>query len=447
MRIGLVACSKQKLDYPAPARELYTSPLFQKAATHCEENYDRWFILSAKYGLLEPWRVIEPYDETLNDKPSPKRKEWARMVLDQITINILADKTFYFHAGVRYRENLEPHLDSVSPLKGLGIGQQLAWYANQKKVSDPKFFCVVGNRDHLKIYNELGGFEKLPIWHFIEGNHRDFLTSLVYLRGMQVPPGRRFIDCGAWSYKTEEFPRWSPEECAEKYGEIVKPGDFVASPDHMVLRDHDAEEEARRIAITLQNAMKFRPLIAPDVNAVGVTHGNSIETRIRMTEELLEMGYENIAVGSVAMRAGSRKWLRALMEEMAKLKGKHGFYMHVLGVSALSWYHEFKEFGVDSYDGSAMFFSAFTGATYYWPNEEGQIAKYSVKELQPWAIPECDCPPCIAMRNQGIDTRTLGSNESNMGRAVHNINMYLRALKAIAGQPQATQGKLDFGAV
>ena len=65
MRIGIVACSKTKLATPAPAKDLYTSPLFKAARAYCERTYDRWFILSALHGLVEPETVIEPYDVTL----------------------------------------------------------------------------------------------------------------------------------------------------------------------------------------------------------------------------------------------------------------------------------------------------------------------------------------------------------------------------------------------
>lgn len=39
--IGLVGCAAAKLSRPAPARELYISQLFRKAATYAEEHSDR----------------------------------------------------------------------------------------------------------------------------------------------------------------------------------------------------------------------------------------------------------------------------------------------------------------------------------------------------------------------------------------------------------------------
>lgn len=72
-KISLVACLKTKLEKPAPARDLYQSPLFQKASAYCERTYDRWFILSAKYGLLDPKFVIEPYDLSLKSMTREER--------------------------------------------------------------------------------------------------------------------------------------------------------------------------------------------------------------------------------------------------------------------------------------------------------------------------------------------------------------------------------------
>jgi hypothetical protein len=67
MRVGLVGCVKSKQSQAAPARELYVSPLFRGRRAWVERTCDRWFILSAKHGLVEPDRVLAPYDEILMD--------------------------------------------------------------------------------------------------------------------------------------------------------------------------------------------------------------------------------------------------------------------------------------------------------------------------------------------------------------------------------------------
>jgi len=60
-----VGCGKGKLDHATKARYLYTGSLFRKANAYCIANYDEWFILSAKHGLLDPNDVIDPYDLSL----------------------------------------------------------------------------------------------------------------------------------------------------------------------------------------------------------------------------------------------------------------------------------------------------------------------------------------------------------------------------------------------
>lgn len=138
MRIGLVACGKAKHDRPAPAHELYTSGLFQKASAYAAETYDRWYILSAKHHLLEPGQVIAPYDLSLKGLSTTQRKAWAMAVCaqlcEQYPPNRAPQPEFYLHAGADYREFLADCLRSNGyvahvPLAGLSIGRQLHWYS------------------------------------------------------------------------------------------------------------------------------------------------------------------------------------------------------------------------------------------------------------------------------------------------------------------------------
>ncbi|MFA9427124.1 DUF6884 domain-containing protein [Natronorubrum sp. A-ect3] len=65
--IGLISCTKTKLERPASLSGLYSpSTLFSKARRYCERHHDSWYILSAKYNLLEPdSQPIKPCDDTL----------------------------------------------------------------------------------------------------------------------------------------------------------------------------------------------------------------------------------------------------------------------------------------------------------------------------------------------------------------------------------------------
>ena len=128
----LVSCVKTKQCYPAPARDLYTSNWFVKARTCVERSGRSWYILSAKYGLVEPNEQIEPYEKTLNDMGADDRRAWARGVIETLEPHLIGVKSVVFLAGRNYRECLVLALHrrgiAVSvPMEGLGFYEQLAW--------------------------------------------------------------------------------------------------------------------------------------------------------------------------------------------------------------------------------------------------------------------------------------------------------------------------------
>jgi len=124
----LIACVALKAQTPAPARDLYQSPLFRKAIRYAEQlRPDRIFILSAKYGLVPSEQRIEPYNETLNDKSVAEIRAWADKVVRDLREHADLDRDrFTILAGQNYRRFLMPHLRNVEiPLEGLPIGKQL----------------------------------------------------------------------------------------------------------------------------------------------------------------------------------------------------------------------------------------------------------------------------------------------------------------------------------
>ena len=140
LKIAFVSCTKIKANYPCSAREMYQkSSLFSKAIKYIEQNnYDDWFVLSAKYGLLRQQDVIEPYDLTLNNMKVSERKEWSKLVLKQIENLQLDISQIDFYAGAKYREYLIPVLEQKGivcnvPLQGKGIGEQLQYYSLNTK--------------------------------------------------------------------------------------------------------------------------------------------------------------------------------------------------------------------------------------------------------------------------------------------------------------------------
>lgn len=80
-RVALVSCGKLKLPHAAPARDLYTGPLFTDARTHVlADGYDHWLILSAEHGVVHPDRVLEPYNTTIESLKVDQLARWARSI-------------------------------------------------------------------------------------------------------------------------------------------------------------------------------------------------------------------------------------------------------------------------------------------------------------------------------------------------------------------------------
>jgi hypothetical protein len=131
----LVGCVKAKLRHPAPAQDLYTSPLFREERAYAEACGVPWFILSAEHGLVRPDTVLEPYDLRLSKTTPAYRRAWGARVVDQLISEVgsLAGKRIEVHAGSAYtdaiRNDLRSHGAHVEePLSGLTMGKRLAWY-------------------------------------------------------------------------------------------------------------------------------------------------------------------------------------------------------------------------------------------------------------------------------------------------------------------------------
>jgi hypothetical protein len=130
--VFLVSCVSRKKNVPLAAKELYDSAWFQKARMYVESTGSPWFILSAKYGVVDPEAVIEPYDETLNTMSVHQRREWSKKVLSELRKHLQSTDKVIIFAGIKYREFLLRELRSLCssvevPMEGLRIGEQLSW--------------------------------------------------------------------------------------------------------------------------------------------------------------------------------------------------------------------------------------------------------------------------------------------------------------------------------
>jgi Family of unknown function (DUF6884) len=153
-RIALVSCGQRKLARHVEAQELYTSNLFRLSAEYAR-SFDAWYILSAAHGLLKPETVLAPYDASLADMRMEERQAWGGRVARRLLrfepgVNggriVGAARTQERHgsneastritvlAGRLYAEALAWDIASEQPLKGLGIGERLAWLKRQSAI-------------------------------------------------------------------------------------------------------------------------------------------------------------------------------------------------------------------------------------------------------------------------------------------------------------------------
>jgi hypothetical protein len=135
-KLMIVQCGQQKIWKKNPglgavaAKDAYTSPYFQKNMGYAIRFGDRWMVLSAKYGFLNPEDKITDYNVTFKDKKTCP-----------ISFGQLMEQVRQKNLG-QYDEIVvlggKEYLDAVmaaflgtackikSPFKGLSIGQRMA---------------------------------------------------------------------------------------------------------------------------------------------------------------------------------------------------------------------------------------------------------------------------------------------------------------------------------
>lgn len=292
-----------------------------------------------------------------------------------------------------------------------------------------RYYGVIGNRDYIKLRGE-----RLPFWEFLDREPAGWLTSLAYDRH-DLPAGARMIgDCGAWSYKDEPTPRLGRQEVTPAWalaGYVAMRARARATellgvaPDHMLIPGRGYDLDARR-RLNRESAETFLRLAqGTGITPMATAHGITTEERVACALDLVAMGYRHIALGGLAGQASRRAWA---VETVAACRAAlPGVWLHVLGLSSPAYVAAWRALGVDSCDGSSHFKQAFTAGTFF-VEAGGALGKYqAARPGELITAPPCDCRACELLRADGVDTRTYGSNETNMGRAAHNLNMLMRA--------------------
>jgi len=290
------------------------------------------------------------------------------------------------------------------------------------------YYGVIGNRDYIKLRGE-----RLPFWLFLDAQPDGWLTSLAYDRD-DLPQGKRIIgDCGAWSYKALDIPQLgrnlvTPTWVLAGYVAMLVRSNAAQligiAPDHMLIPGL-GNLDARR-AFNRASAAEFIQLATGSgVTPMATAHGITTEERLSYAAELVTMGYRHIALGGLAGQASRKAW--AIETVAACRAALPGVWLHVLGLSAPSYVAQWRLLGVDSCDGSSHFKQAFTAGKFY-VEQDGQLGAFqAARPGELITAPLCVCRACALLRDDGVDTRMYGSNETNMGRAAHNLNMLMRA--------------------
>lgn len=98
MTILLVSCSELKLSLPGPAREVYIGPLTSLSIKYADKMGWKPLILSAKYGIITPDTIIEPYNQRLKSYRGP----WP-------------EESGYYVGGIQYFKYAPPHIGRLFP--------------------------------------------------------------------------------------------------------------------------------------------------------------------------------------------------------------------------------------------------------------------------------------------------------------------------------------------
>lgn len=139
--VMLIGCVKGKLEWVSrvPAKKLFVSTLWRCRRTYAEQSGVPWYILSAKYGLVNPDTRIAWYNVSLADLPAAQRRAWSQRVVDALVAKYpsVEGKVVEIHAGKDYVDyGVESGLSEAGmvverPLLGVPIGRHLGWYREQ----------------------------------------------------------------------------------------------------------------------------------------------------------------------------------------------------------------------------------------------------------------------------------------------------------------------------
>ena len=113
MRIAILGCKASKQDYECPADEMYSKGwVYRAQRDFISRVYNAYYIFSSEYGIIEPTRVIQPYNTTLyTNQTISNSGEFNDNVILQVakTINEMEGE-IDLHVSNPYYAKIKPHL-------------------------------------------------------------------------------------------------------------------------------------------------------------------------------------------------------------------------------------------------------------------------------------------------------------------------------------------------
>ena len=117
MKIAILGCKASKQDYKCPADEMYSkSWIYRAQRDFVKRVYNDYFILSTEYGVIEPTRVIKPYNSTIYDnmtiKQAPKlsKEDEAKILKQSANIINKMEGQVDLHMSAVYYKKLSKYL-------------------------------------------------------------------------------------------------------------------------------------------------------------------------------------------------------------------------------------------------------------------------------------------------------------------------------------------------
>ena len=90
MKIAILPCSQKKAKVSCSAGNMYKSNLFVLRRRYAKDvlGCDEIYVLSAKYGLIDLNKIIEPYDTKLDTLSEAEYLDWQCQVYTQYLMKI-----------------------------------------------------------------------------------------------------------------------------------------------------------------------------------------------------------------------------------------------------------------------------------------------------------------------------------------------------------------------